>query len=433
MIIMGLNQGLYNDNNVKIINEIPPGTEIDLDEVKKPEIPLKIKISYPNSPDWEYRTEPFVINLDQEAKDDIESGLGFPILSTRATNKKDMKNPDGIYSPKFGQKLGDMNPYADRYSCECGTLTSRVNHGIECPICHTKCKFVDDNFKIFGWIILKDQYHIIHPKFYRTLDYIFGTSPYNIERKKIKGSTKLQNMLNYSPEVDQDGNTTECAFKPDNEPFYGIGMMEFYERFDEILDYYYAKNPKKKDYYDEIQQYRDIIFCHSIPVFTTYLRPSDIKDNYMYYEPCNGIYNIINRHVQSINKNRRKFDRDYIVKNSELFKVQMNFMKLEEEIMKILTGKKGQLRTLIGGRFNFSCRAVIRQSGSLRIDQVLLPYSMLVKCLQQKIINLLIRSYNINPSEAYIIWSRALVKQDPRVCEILDMLIHANPEGLPII
>lgn len=432
---------------------------MEQEEIKKNNI--KVNLTYPNSEEFDFFTEIEVIDFDKEAKSDIESGKGFLIQSPKSTNKKDIKNPEGIYSPRFGQKLGDINPFADRYSCECGGLKSRINHGIECPICHTKCKYVDDDFKMFGWIVLKDEYHVIHPKFYETLDFIFGASPYNTERKRIKGS-KLQNMLKYSPEVNQDGYATECSFKPDNEPFYGIGMMDFYERFDEILEYY-SKNQKKLEYYEELNDYRyscdcgrvhfaynegkmcpicrtpvkwidkDMIFTHSIPVFTTHLRPADIRDGYMYYEPTNGIYNMINKHVHSINNDKRKLNKDVKVKNSELFNVQMKLMELTAEIMNILTGKKGQLRMLIGGRYNFSCRAVIRQSGTLRIDQVLLPYTMLVKCLQQRIINILIRTYNISPSDAYDIWSRAVATKDERVAEIITAIINSEPEGLPVI
>ena len=96
---------------------------------------------------------------------------------------------------------------------------------------------------IFGWIVLNEEYHIIHPKFYDALDYIMGESKFNYERKKVKGSRKLDNILYYNAEVDQHGFTTECSFKPDKEPFFGIGMIEFYNRFDEILDYYYNLNP----------------------------------------------------------------------------------------------------------------------------------------------------------------------------------------------
>lgn len=403
-----------------------------MEEEKKQENKLNIHLTYPNSDEFDFFTKIEIVDLDKEAKQDIESGRGFIIDAPKSTNKKDIKNPNGIYSPRFGQRLGDVNPYADRYSCECGNLKSRVNHGIYCPICHTKCKYVDDDFKMFGWIILKEPYHIIHPKFYDSLDFIFGASPYNTEKKRIKGS-KLQNILNYFPDVDQDGKIHPCSFKPDNEPFYGIGMMEFYERFDEILDYYYQKNPKKKEYYDEIKYYRDIVFCHSIPVFTTHLRPADVRDGYMYYEPTNGIYNMINKHVHSVNKDRRKIDQDLKIKNTELYKTQMEYMKLVNEVMNIITGKKGQLRMLIGGRYSYSCRAVIRQDSSLRIDQVKLPYVALVKMLQQRIINILIRTYNISPSDAYEIWKDSLATKDERICEIITAIIQSEPEGLPVI
>jgi hypothetical protein len=326
--------------------------------------------TYPNSNEYEFMSKIDIIDLDKEAKEDIESGRGFLISEPKNSNKKDMKNINGIYSSRFGQKLGDVSPFADRYSCECGYLKSRINHGIECPICHTKVKYVDDDFKMFGWIILKDPYHIIHPKWYDSLDYIFGESKYNEEKKKMKGGRRLKNILKYSPEVDQHGFVQECSFKPDKEPFFGIGMMEFYERFDEILNYYYALNPKKKDYYDELMENRDIIFCHSIPVFTTLLRPADIRDGYMYFEPTNGIYNMINKHVHLINNDKRKMNQDIKVKNSELFEVQMKYMELVEEIMNILTGKRGQLRQLVGGRYNYSCRAVIRQDASLRVKMI---------------------------------------------------------------
>jgi len=425
--------------------------------------PIPIKMTYPYSKDYDITARIDVIDLDVEAEKDIESGLGFEISSPKATIKKDVKNPNGIYSPRFGRKIGDANPFADRYSCECGELRSRINHGLICKKCGKVCKYVDDNFKIFGWIRLKDKYHIINPKFYDTLDYIFGQSNFNEEKKRIKGS-RLKNILNYCPEVDQHGFRSECAFKPDKEPFYGIGMLDFYERFDEILDYYIKLFPKKQEYYDEIQDYRyacpcrmthnksnegktceycggkvewidkKMIFTHSIPVFTTHLRPTDItSDGFMYYEPVNGMYNMINRHVHLINRDKRKYDQDEKIKNSELFQTQMKYMELVTEIMNILTGKKGQLRSLLAGRYNFACRAVIRQSAELRIDQILLPYVELVKCLQQRIINILIRTYNISPSEAYDIWNRSIATKDKRICQILDSIIHSEPEGLPVI
>ncbi|MBR6289195.1 MAG: hypothetical protein IKR19_07670 [Acholeplasmatales bacterium] len=53
--------------------------------------------------------------------------------------------------------------------------------------------------------------------------------------------------------------------------------------------------------------------------------------------------------------------------------------------------------------------------------------------MQQQIINILVRNYNISPNDAYIIWNKALAKKDERVAEILTTLIHSNPEGLPVL
>ncbi len=76
---------------------------------------------------------------------------------------------------------------------------------------------------------------------------------------------------------------------------------------------------------------------------------------------------------------------------------------------------------------------MIRQDATLRCDQVKLPYVTMVKCLQQQIINILVRNYNISPSEAYDKWYRSIAKKDDRVAEIIDNLIKASPDGIPVI
>jgi DNA-directed RNA polymerase beta' subunit len=85
-------------------------------------------------------------------------------------------------------------------------------------------------------------------------------------------------------------------------------------------------------------------------------------------------------------------------------------------------------------RYNFSGRAVISQKPSLRIDQVTLPYTMLVIMLQPQIINILNRLYNMSYSEAYDVVYRATATKDDRVASIIDTIIkNSTPEGLPVI
>lgn len=39
----------------------------------------------------------------------------------------------------------------------------------------------------------------------------------------------------------------------------------------------------------------------------------------------------------------------------------------------------------------------------------------------------------MSPAEAYTIWSNAIAEKDERIAEIINALIHAEPEGLPVI
>ena len=88
-----------------------------------------------------------------------------------------------------------------------------------------------------------------------------------IKKSKRKSKATKKRML------------TETKASADN-PFLGIGMLGFYERFDEILDYYYPKKQKAaKEIYLDIKKERKNVFCHYVSVYTTQLRPFSVNDN----------------------------------------------------------------------------------------------------------------------------------------------------------
>lgn len=324
-----------------------------VDDGRDENLKVGINYSYPDNPEWYYTATMERIDFDLECERDLMNETGFIISSPKTTIKKDIKDPNGIFSPKFGQKLGDLNPFIDRYSCDCGNLKSRINNGIECPICHTKCKFRDDNFKMFGWIKLKDEYPIIHPDIYIQLESLMGRSKYDKKsRNKQKGS-KLKNILDYDVPIDLNGQEILDAdmSKPD-EPYYGKGFLYFIEHFDEIIEYYYRKNPKKKEIYEDIMRDRRLVFTHSIPVFTSLLRPMDISAGSMYFEKCTAMYNMMVKLADKVNKNKIRSDKTTKVKCNELFKLQLKYMELYQEIVNILNGKKGTLRQLISGQIS---------------------------------------------------------------------------------
>ena len=413
----------------EIADEFDDGYLVEDDFPK--ELDMKVKYSYPDNPDYEIVSFLERINFDSEKLEDLQKNKGFIIQASKST-KKEIKNPDGIFSTRFAQKLGDDNAFQDRYSCNCGALKGSMNRGLVCPTCNSQCKFIDDDFSIFGWIEIDKEYAVIHPIMYKQLNGFFGTSKY-IKDKKSKRGSVLRNILDFDPEIDKDGHIVGYKERK-GEPYYGIGMIEFRKRFDEILEFYYNKN-HKKDVYNDIIHDKDIIFTNSVPVFTTLLRPMDIVGGSMYYEKTNELYNIMAKQAKYINRNKRSMDRNLNLKNQQLFRFQSKYIELYDEVVEILSGKKGELRTLVSGRFNFSSRNVIKQNPNLRIDQVELPYAELVITQEQRIINILHRTYNITYQEAYNQWFKAVGEVDPIIVNILQDIIKSscNGEGLPVI
>lgn len=381
---------------------------------------MSVNVTYPYSDEYEYQTTLERINFDDERDIDLLTNNGF-IVSDSNGIKKDLKDPNSIFSPKFGQTLKDLNPFANRYRCECGQTLHKINDGIKCKYCGTKVRYVDDNFDYTGWIVLNDPYVIIHPGLYKSIEFIIGKDT-------------LTNILNMEKSKDADGHDMDVA-PPSDEPYYNIGMMEFYEKFDEILLYYINKKKAKMPYYEDVIKHRRSVFTHSIPVFTTLLRPYELDTKAFYYEDTNSIYTMINKLKTSINDETLKIFRQKKPKLQYLYDMQVKVNELYTSIEAILSGKKGALRTLIGGRYNFTSRNVIVADPSLRIDEVSLPYAALSELLQQQIINILHKSYSMSYSDAYDFWYKSCIIENNTVRDIINSIIknHKNKRGIPVL
>ena len=382
---------------------------------------FSVRTHYLQSDEYDYETELVRIDLDKERENDLVTDNGF-IVSEPSSIKKDISNKaiNTIFSTKFGPGLQDANAFADRYRCECKHLTSRIYNGITCPICNTKVRYVGDNFNYFGWICLKDPYHIIHPNLFKSLQFLIGTK-------------KLDDIINVIDEKDENGNSIQITEPPKDNPYHGLGMMGFYDKFDEIIEYFLTKNPSKKDYYDDIVRHRHIIFTQSIPVYTTHLRPYKVDGTLLYFEGTNANYNMIAKLAAVVNKDNLKIFRKSKSKNELLYDIQMQYNDLYTELEKTLSQKKGAVRTLFGGRYNFSCRSVIVPSQELDIDEVRLSYHALCELLQQSIVNIIQKTYNILYSDAYKIWYKAQVTHNQMVEDIINGIIKSYPRGIPIL
>ena len=68
-----------------------------MEEEKKHENKLNIHLTYPNSDEFDFFTKIEIVDLDKEAKQDIESGRGFIIDAPKSTNKKEISRILMVY------------------------------------------------------------------------------------------------------------------------------------------------------------------------------------------------------------------------------------------------------------------------------------------------------------------------------------------------
>lgn len=152
----------------------------------------------------------------------------------------------------------------------------------------------------------------------------------------------------------------------------------------------------------------------------------------LHFEDTNAIFNIMANLAARINDDRYKINRKNKPKEQLLFGLQMKYMELDESINQILSGKKGAVRTLFGGRLNYTARCVIAPDSSLRSDQIKLSYHCLCGLLQQVIINILHKSYNMSYNIAYKYLYEHMTQPDEKIVTILEGLIREN-NGLDMI
>ena len=298
---------------------------------------MKIITEYPFNKYWDFFTTVEKINMDEERIKDIKSGKGFPITAPKGI-KKDVKNQDGIFSSRYGSNsVQDIDPYSNRYRCKCGLKHGSMYNGELCEYCNTRVTYVDDDVSITGYLILKDKYWIIQPALYSALEAFIGAD-------------RLAGIIEPKIEVDSNGNELPVISTKKDEPFKGIGLLEFKDRFDEVMNFYLSKYPQKKHYYESIMGDRDKVWTHSIAVYSSLLRPSKLDNGSLKYEDCNDQFNMLASLVYKCNDDKLAIDQKPKERLQLLYDIQYNINVLYNKLIDILKGKKGDIRSAIGGK-----------------------------------------------------------------------------------
>ena len=282
---------------------------------------------------------------DVKAREDILNGTGFRITEEGKTDCKTEAGMFSIHSPLFGTDYHNEHAFEDRYSCECGDYTGKNFEGKVCPRCKKKVQFIDVDMSITGWIIL-DKDVIINTIYYKKIRSFIGT--------KI-----FPDIIKYKELTDREATTAN--------PYDGIGMIEFHDRFSEIMNFYLKKNgsnQKKRDMYHFIMAHQEQVFAHAIPVYSSHLRPFVIRAEEIKYTDDDKLYRKIftnakmlndryelERRIENAKKNRRH-TAQYLRRENILYAIQIDLDKLWELSFDMVKKKEGIIRNkILGGRW----------------------------------------------------------------------------------
>jgi hypothetical protein len=374
---------------------------------------LTVTAHYPQSDVYDYEVFLERINLDKEREHDINTNNGF-IVDKAQNIKKDLKSDTSIFSSKYGKQLQDADSFMTSHKCKCGFITGTVYEGCICPYCHQKVKYVGDNFEYFGWICIKEDYCLIHPNLYKSL-------------QAFVGAKVLDAIINSDDKIDENGFIIPPKPEKDN-PFVGLGMLGFRDNILDIMEFFKNKKPKKIEFYQDIMNNIDKLFIHSIPVYTTQLRPFSIDENSFSFDGNNAIYNVLASQAMRVNKNRLVMKRKGKPEKQILYAMQMNMMEIYSDMESQLSQKKGYVRSLIGGRYNMCSRVVIVPEPELEIDQVTLPYATMIELFQQRIINILSKTMIV--AEAYKKWEYGRIEPDIDLYNLMMSIIKDEYVGI---
>lgn len=339
---------------------------------------------------------------------------------------------NGVRSDRFGHKN------EVKYECNCGAVSGLRYTGLECPYCGGIVTKRGVNMKMTGWVDL--QHHkIISPLYYIILCGLIGkTRLVEILTKKWIFS---KNGINKDYEVDlktlkTKGSKYTFVNEVDNSisevytPFAGIGFQQFYDRFDEVLDYCAKKHKKmqnKLDLIDELRQTKAYVFTSKIPIYTTVLRPQFTTEKNFNFRP---IDNYINNLVKLALNLPNQYNRADILEKS-LMSIQEKVMQMWDYTFECISKKKGEIRgKILGGPLNYTARNVCVLRKGLYANEIEIGYPLACIIYKYKIIYQYAKRYNLAIHEAEDIVNNT-EEFNPNIYEIL--LDFIKNEGLEAI
>lgn len=170
-----------------------------------------------------------------------------------------------------------------------------------------------------------NQYHVINPSCYLDLESLIG--------KK-----ELLNILKFTNKLTLHGHSV--SIKTKKSPYNGIGMIKFYEQYDEIIEYYRDKKKDKVAYYDNLIRFKYATFSNYVSAYSSLLRPLISSNEKVCIFEVNKLYGAMLANANIINSDSLA-NKEIIVENS-LFEIQKSYNEVFNFIIKSeLSAKNG--------------------------------------------------------------------------------------------
>jgi len=337
---------------------------------------------------------------------------------------------NGLFSKRI---FGDMDS-KEEYSCDCGHLHGKFYEGMVCQKCNTQVTFIGLNINKYGWIDLSlSKYdengalieegngcHVIEYIPYLQLEKVIG-------RENLRNIIHVRNTITITGELDTEEVERLRAETPEAKYYY-LGIEGFFEKYDEVLEYYYTlRGEKYSDFYTFLKN-RDEVFTDKIPVISIILRPAMRTADGLKLDDINIKYQNILKNLEIL----KDVNSIKIIRDSTIEQIQAEFMLLSEEILEAVKSKSGIIRNQIcGTRINFSARNIISPAlAGIKIDEVVLPYLTFLELYKFEIINIIRRTENISLKEAEDKWYFASLKFDEKIHKIMKKMISDNEIGV---
>jgi len=280
-------------------------------------------------------------------------------------------HPNGLFSEQI---FGPVR----NFTCQCGTYYGVFYDGVECSDCGVDIVNSSERRRRFAKIVL--PFPVVNPVFYDLLVDQGG----NMLKGAIDQLMKDEkSVLYYDPE-EEEFSVTEDGNVPEG--------LESWDRLDAIEKLVTSlatdMNRDRIQGWDIIYNNLDKLFTNKIIVLPPDLRPSTRRGG-----KTNQVVDEINRYyVQILTK--KEIMKDTVVdilRDKALFynffkQLQRDVNELYNHILAKLSKKEGLIRgNILGKRTDFSGRAVITPDPTLRMDECVLPYVMVLELFKLQI------------------------------------------------